>query len=70
MLSISSNDTYDPLFSTQKEAHATEFLAQDSANKVITLPSGDTKIIVLCEALLRKDRVFIDNGLEKAITSI
>ena len=69
MLSISSNDTYDtydPLFSTKKEtytkviAHATEFLDQDS--KVITLPSRDSDIIVLCVTLLRKDRVIINNG--------
>ena len=77
MLSISSNDTYDPLFSTQKEvyakviAHATEFLVQDSSNKVIMrLPSGETDIIVLYVALLRKYRVTIDNGLGKARTSI
>ena len=54
MLSISSNDTYDPRFSTPKEAyvkviaHATEFLDEDSSHKVIMgLPSGDTDIIVL-----------------------
>ena len=64
MLSISSNETYDPLFSTQEEtdtkviAHATEFLDQDSSNKVnVKLPSGDTYIIVHCVPLLRKDPV-------------
>ena len=65
MLSISSNDTYDPLFSTKKEAytkviaHATEFLDQDSSNKVNTLPSEDSDIIVLCVTLLGKDRVLL-----------
>ena len=51
-------DTYNPLFSTQEEAytkviaHATEFLDQDSTNKVIMrLLSGDTDIIVLSVAL-------------------
>ena len=77
MLTISSIDTYDPLSSTQEEAdrkviaHATEFLDQDSSNKVnVKLTSGDTDIIVHCVTLLRKDPVIIDNGSGKARTPI
>ena len=67
----------DPLFSTQEEAdtkvieHATEFLDQDSSNKVnVKLPAGHTDIIVHCVTLLRKDPVIIDNGSRKARTPI
>ena len=77
MLGISSNHIYNPLFSTQEKAdtkviaHTTEFLDQDSSNKVIMrLPSGDTGIILLCVALLRRYLVIIDNASGKARTSI
>ena len=77
MMSVSSNDSYDPLFSTHEEAytkviaHATEFLHQHSSNKVnVKLPSGDTDTIIHCVTLLRKDPVIIDNGSGKARTPI
>ena len=77
MLTSTSSDTYDPLFSTQEEAdtkviaHATEFLNQDASNRVVMRsPSGDTDIIVLCVALLTKDKVVIDNSSGKARKSI
>jgi len=37
---------------------------------IIRSPSGDTDIIVLCVALLKRDQVMIDNGSGKARTYI
>ena len=65
MSTISSIDTYDPLFSTQEEAdtkviaHATEFLDQDSRNKVnVKLPSGDTDHCPLCDTTEKRSSYY------------